>query len=73
MTESFDGSRSYHTSEKHQDKKKLLQLLWLRKDKQYRSGMIQCACSFDIINNEEAKLLRSQIKAGEACCLILEI
>lgn len=65
----FDGSNSFRLSGIDGDKKRLLQLLALRKDKRYRKGIIQCAFSFDIIDNLEHSTLKTQIENGIQCFL----
>ncbi len=44
------------------DKTRLLRLLWSRKDKEYRRGVIHCAVSFEIITQEEWESLDKQIR-----------
>ena len=72
MKKIYDGSSAHNIKSKDEKKKRLLQLLGMRKDKRYRGGMVQCAVSFDIINNAEACKLVLQISNSERCCLWLE-
>ena len=68
-----DGSGPISIYNQDRKKKSLLQLLAMRRDKRYRQGMIQCAVSFDIINNREYGILKGQIDRGERCKLFFNI